>query len=273
MILINGIAEDRINISDRGLQYGDGLFETIVYRNGVLEFLDAHLERLITDCKRLKIPFQDSDDLRADLLTVCQSLRAEAVIKVIITRGSGGRGYFAGSDINPSRIVSSHPLPNYPDSYYQQGVSIRFCQHPISENTVLAGIKHLNRLDQVLARNEWHDTNIVEGLLFNNDGDVIEGTMSNVFIVKSGQLITAKLDKSGVAGIMRAQVSELANVLALPVNEATISQQELLNADEVFICNSVMGILPVSQIVDINKIYAVGTITQQLQNALQKLGK
>ncbi|MBE9532915.1 MAG: aminotransferase class IV, partial [Proteobacteria bacterium] len=123
MILINGVAEDRIDVLDRGLQYGDGLFETIVYRDGALEFLDAHLERLITDCKRLKIPFQEYyDSLRTELKSVCQSLNDDAVIKVIITRGIGGRGYFAGSDIIPTRIISSHPLPNYPDNSYQQGV-------------------------------------------------------------------------------------------------------------------------------------------------------
>lgn len=269
MILINGIAEDRINITDRGLLYGDGLFETIAYRNGVLEFFDAHLARLITDCKRLKIPLKDDKVLRAELMTVCQSLNDDAVIKVIITRGSGGRGYSIGSDIKPSRIVCSHPLPNYSENYYQHGVSVRFCQHPISENRVLAGIKHLNRLDQVLARNEWSDADIIEGLLFNSDGNVIEGTMSNVFIVKDGQLITPKLDRSGVAGIMRDQVFKLAQNAI----ETAISQQDLLNADEVFICNSIMGILPVSYIMDSNKTYAVGEITQQLQHALQTLEK
>ena len=273
MILINGVAEDRINISDRGLQYGDGLFETIAYRDGVLEFFDAHLERLITDCKRLKIPFQERESLRAELTTVCQSLNDDAVVKLIITRGNGGRGYFSGSDIIPTRIISSHPLPNYPDNSYQQGVSIRFCQHPISENSQLAGIKHLNRLDQVLARNEWNDATTVEGLLSNADGDVIEGTMSNVFIIKAGQLFTPKLDKSGVAGIMRAQVIKLAKNLSLSVSEATIKQQELLSADEVFLCNSVMGLLPVSQIIEHQKTYAVGVVTQQLQHALQAVEK
>ena len=273
MILTNGVAEDRIDVLDRGLQYGDGLFETIAYRDGVLEFLDAHLERLITDCKRLKIPFNKYNLLRAELTTVCQLLSDDAVIKVIITRGIGGRGYFAGSDIVPTRIISSHPLPNYPDSSYQQGVSIRFCQHPISENSQLAGMKHLNRLDQVLARNEWHDATIIEGLLSNADGDVIEGTMSNVFIIKAGQLLTPKLDKAGVAGIMRTQVIKLAMNLLLSVSEATIKQHELLSADEVFLCNSVMGVLPVSQIVEPQKTYAVATITQQLQHALQAIGK
>ncbi len=273
MILVNGVTEDRIKVSDRGLQYGDGLFETIAYRNGILEFLNAHLERLITDCKRLKISFKDTDLLRTELMTVCQSLRANAVIKIIITRGSGGRGYSAGLNIEPSRIISSHTLPDYPDSYYQHGVSIRLCQHPISENRALAGIKHINRLDQVLARNEWHDTNIVEGLLFNNDGLLIEGTMSNIFIVKTGQLTTPKLDRSGVTGIMRAQVFKLCKILGITVNDAKVTRQDLLNADEIFICNSVMGILPVSQLVDMNKSYAVGTITKQLQNTLKEINK
>lgn len=273
MILVNGLAEDRIAISDRGLQYGDGLFETMAYRDGTIEFFDTHLTRLLSDCQRLNIPFQQISELRDDVNQVCQSSNDDAVIKIIITRGRGGRGYSADSNAIPTRIVSSHPYPNYPDANTKTGVTLRFCQHPISENTALAGMKHLNRLDQVLARNEWQQEDIAEGLLFNNAGNIIEGTMSNLFIIISGRIITPKLDKAGVKGVMRATVMNIAKDLELIVQEDEITKQDLLNADEIFICNSIIGIWPISYIKDSGRQYPVGTITHKLQYALQEIEK
>ena len=272
MILVNGKAEDRINITDRGLQYGDGLFETIAFRQGVAEFIDAHLQRLLAACERLKIPFSQLDLLHKELETVYQSCNgSDCIIKIVITRGSGGRGYLADSNIVPTRIISTHTMPNYPESYSKKGVSVRFCQHKLSENIVLAGLKHLNRLDNVLARNEWTDTSIAEGLMFDQSNHLIEGTMSNVFIVKSQQLITPQLDKSGVAGIMRAQIIKMAKQQGLTISESTLTQDDLTNADEVFVCNSVNGIWPVNSIDDIAKTYTVGPVTQQLQAVLSKV--
>jgi len=272
VILVNGKTEDRISVSDRGLQYGDGLFETIAYRNGVAEFLDAHLNRLSLGCERLAIPFQQPDQLRSELDTICQNLTGDdTVIKIIVTRGSGGRGYFSDKDSIPTRIISTHPYPSFADSNYTMGINLRFCDQILSENPFLAGIKHLNRLEQVLARNEWSDPNINEGLMSDSHGNVIEGTMSNIFIVKLGQLFTPKLNKSGVAGIMRAQIMKLASENSLLVKEEVITQKEVNNADEVFVCNSVIGIWPVSHIADTS--YQVGPITQQLQHALQQLKK
>jgi len=274
MILVNGVAENRINITDRGLQYGDGLFETIAVRKGIAEFLDAHLNRLVLGCEKLSIPFQQMKQLQDELNTVFHSLNnTDAVIKIIITRGSGGRGYLANSDGVPTRIISTHLSPEYSASDRKTGIRVRFCQHKLSENTALAGIKHLNRLDQVLARNEWHDTDITEGLMFDQDNNVVEGTMSNLFMVSANQLLTPILNKSGVAGIMRGQIIRLASENELAVKQCLISTQQLIDADEVFICNSVMGIMPVANIIDTDTTYAVGPITQRLQQALQQTSK
>ena len=274
MILINGQADDRITIADRGLQYGDGVFETIAYRNGIAEFLDAHLERLIAGCNRLVIPFQQLELLRSELNTVCHDLAADdAVIKIIITRGSGGRGYLADSDVEPSRIISTHPFPTHPETHVTTGICVRFCQHNLSENSNLAGIKHLNRLDQVLARNEWHQPNIAEGLMSDNHGHVIEGTMSNLFIVKAGQIVTAELTTSGIAGIMRAQIMRLANENGLTVEQRAITKTEVFNADEAFICNSIIGIWPVTSIDGSETEFQVGSITRRLQHVLAESSK
>lgn len=271
MILVNGKPENRIDVSDRGLQYGDGLFETIVYRNNTAEFLDAHLKRLSLGCQRLAIPFQQLDQLRLEIDSVIQNLTDDTVIKIIVTRGYGGRGYFADKDIIPTRIISTHLCPSFPDSNYTIGVNLRFCDQILSENSSLAGVKHLNRLEQVLARNEWDDPNVNEGLMSDSHGNVIEGTMSNIFIAKSNRLYTPKLNKSGVAGIMRAQILMLASESYLTVKEDVITKDEVISADEVFVCNSVIGIWPVRSLADTN--YPVGPITKQLQHALQQLEK
>jgi len=271
VILVNGKAEDRIAIADRGLQYGDGLFETIAFRNGVAEFIDAHLQRLLLGCKRLNIPFQQLDLLHQELEAIYQKLaNTDSVIKIIITRGSGGRGYLADQSVVPTRIISTHDYPSYPKSHSQMGVTVRLCQHRLSENHSLAGLKHLNRLDNVLARNEWNDSDIAEGLMFDQTNHLIEGTMTNVFLVKSQQLITPSLNKAGVEGIMKAQLIAVTKQLGLTVNETHITQDDLKNADEVFVCNSVNGIWPVIAVIDVAD-YTVGPITQQLQQGLSRV--
>lgn len=266
MILVNGKPENRISVLDRGLQYGDGLFETIAFRNGISEFLDAHLQRLILGCERLSIPFKQLEQLRTELAIVYQQLGDDAVIKIIVTRSSGGRGYFADKNVEPTRIISTHPYPAYPQSYIHLGVTLRLCEQILSENKCLAGIKHLNRLEQVLARNEWDDPDIAEGLMCDNHGNVIEGTMSNVFIVKSGRLYTPDLSTSGVSGIIRGQIIMLTKETDLVVEECVISKQKLFSADEIFVCNSLIGIWPVRKIAD--TVYPVGAVTKRLQQAL-----
>lgn len=272
MVLINGLLDDRIAISDRGLQYGDGLFETMAFRAGKIEFLEAHIARLIDGCRRLNIAFSHAESLINELNIVRQSLGDnDAIIKIIITRGSGGRGYLASSGIEPTRIISTHSLPSYPAHYSQAGVKIRLCKHTLSENSALAGIKHLNRLDQVLARNEWHDSDIAEGIMLDHARNVIEGTMSNVFIVKAGKLLTPLLDKSGVTGVMRAQIMLLTAELNICAVETKIHIDEFMAADEIFISNSVIGIWPVSEMN--NTFYFAGPITQHLQHVLLQAKK
>jgi len=271
MILVNGQAEDRIAVSDRGLQYGDGLFETIAYRNGSFEFLQAHLNRLILGCTTLGINFEQLQQLETEILSVGEQLNQDAVIKVILTRGSGGRGYLASSDMMPTRIVSSHPMPTYPEQHRSNGVVVRFCKHLLSDNAQLAGIKHLNRLDQVLARNEWDDTSIAEGLMTNAQGHVIEGTMSNLFLVLNNTLITPTLTNAGIAGVIRAQLLLLADNYGLNVEQREITRDDIKAADELFVCNSVIGIWPIRLIEQ--QPYAVGPVTQLLQSLLAKCDK
>ena len=269
MILVDGTVSDSISVLDRGLHYGDGLFETMVYKDGSIEFFDHHLNRLMLGCKRLGIIFTSLSSLKQEINTVCEQTKGDAVIKVIITRGQGSRGYLPPKNAVVTRIVSSHPYPHDLDRCHDQGITVRICQHRISENANLAGIKHLNRLDQVIARNEWHDEAIKEGLMLNSEGYLIEGTMSNIFVVSKGQLITPKLDKSGVAGIVRANIITLATKQNISVKEDNICQQTWLDAEEIFICNSVIHILPVTRIIGNSKTYPIGVVTRQLQQLLK----
>ena len=274
MILINGESKEHIEISDRGFQYGDGLFETIEVRDGQAVFLDAHLERLNSGCQRLYIPFPDVDLLRLEADRLCRQWvhtahSGRAVLKIIITRGSGGRGYRQPDDIKPTRLLSLHPYPDYPATYLEQGVVARFCITRLGLNSVLAGIKHLNRLEQVMARAEWTDPGIQEGLMLDADGYVIEGTMTNLFYVKDNSLCTAVLARSGVAGIMRGIIIKLAAEQGLSVIEHAFTKEELLAADEIFVCNSIIGIWPVRQIETAQ--FSVGPITKNIQLQLDSL--
>lgn len=272
MILINGQPENRIPVSDRGLQYGDGLFETLAYRRGELEFLHQHLTRLLKGCERLNLRFTELDSLRAELITLCAQTAEDSVIKILLTRGSGGRGYKAPSDNEPVRIISSHPMPAYPEAN-QSGVAVKLCEHRLGLNPSLAGIKHLNRLEQVLARSEWEDSAISEGLMFDINNHLIEGTMSNIFIVKDKQVLTPAINQSGIAGIMRAEVLSLTEKCQVPCHERTLTLDDLLEADEVFLTNSIIDIWPVITLVEQAKTWTHGPVTKQLQSALKIIAR
>ncbi|TRW89506.1 aminodeoxychorismate lyase [Candidatus Methylobacter oryzae] len=273
MILINGESKNHIEISDRGFQYGDGLFETIEVRDGQAVFLERHLERLNSGCQRLHIPFLDTELLRCEAGRLCREWTRgqhsfRAVLKIIVTRGSGGRGYRQPDTIQPTRVLSLHPYPDYPQIYSEQGIVARICTSRLGLNPSLAGIKHLNRLEQVMARAEWNDSSIQEGLMLDFDEHVIEGTMTNLFYIKNNNLYTAILTQTGVAGIMRGVIMMLAADHGLSVVEHTFTKNQLLSADEVFVCNSIIGIWPVKQIE--RTYFSVGPVTRNIQIQLDR---
>lgn len=271
MILINGQPEDRIDARDRGLQYGDGVFETIAFRNKHFEFLEAHIARLTLGCQRLKLPVTSADIslIRMELQQFAAMLDADAVIKIIISRGAGGRGYQYADNMPVTRLISSHPLPVYPPAY-QQGVAVRICQQRLAINPQLAGIKHLNRLEQVLARNEWRDNAIAEGLMLDTADHLIEGTMSNVFLFKQGALLTPDLSQCGIQGVIRGFLLDYARQQGWPVYESRLTVADLRQADECLLCNSVIGIWPITQLASSAQQWPLGPMTQKLQQSLSQ---
>lgn len=247
MILVNGESRHTVDVTDRGFQYGDGLFETIEIKQGRPVFLQHHFKRLEKGCDLLGIPFPGARLLTEEIQQLLQN-SSRAVLKLMITRGSGGRGYRQPEKIKPTRIVSLHPFPDYPDHYQLNGVKARFCHHRLSHNPILAGLKHMNRLEQILARAEWEGPEIQEGLMLDMDSHVIEGTMSNLFLVKKNKLYTPKLDRCGVAGIIRNILMEASVRDGFDVSQNIITTHDVISADELFLTNSVIGIWPVRNI-------------------------
>ena len=270
MFLINGQNKTHIDVIDRGFQYGDGLFETIEIFNRKPVFLDFHLKRLATGCDRLLIPCPAAPILAAEANQLSRQApeQGRAVLKIIITRGCGGRGYQQPENISPTRVLSLHPFPEYPVHFWSEGVNARLCKTRLAINPLLAGLKHLNRLEQVLARAEWKDSSIQEGIMLNTQDIVVEGTMSNLFYIKNSIIHTSGLQQCGIAGIMRDIIIKLINLNGFSLLEHDFSSQALFAADEVFICNSLIGIWPVKQID--GQRYAIGSITKKIQGLLNR---
>jgi len=260
MMLINGEHKNSLDVTDRGLHYGDGLFETIEIIQGQPVFLQQHLTRLKKGCRVLKIPFP-SEALLLDEIAQVSTAAKHGVVKVMLTRGSGGRGYRQPDTIQVTRLVALHPFPDYPESHQTQGIKARFCELRLGLNPVLAGLKHNNRLEQVLARAEWFDE-FQEGLMLNLNEHVIEGTMSNLFIVKDQVIYTPEIKLSGIKGVMRKIVIELAKQHNIALQKALLTREFVLAADEIFLTNSVMGVWPVKSLED--KVYPVGGMTQTI---------
>lgn len=269
MILVNGTEQDSIAVSDRGLQYGDGLFETIAIADGRPRLWHAHMARLADGCRRLALP-QPDQRLLADEAARVLGDRQRAVLKLIITRGSGGRGYRQPDNIRPARIMIRHPWPEHADRGH--AATLRLCRTPLSCNPALAGIKHLNRLEQVIARSEWNDESIDEGLMCNLQGEMIEGTMSNLFMVREGELLTPALNDCGVAGVMRRTVLELGDALGLPCRQVRLRPDAMSDMQEVFITNAIIGIRPARAFETTE--YGDNPLTQRLKQALrERLGR
>lgn len=264
---VDGQPADSVPLKDRGLAYGDGLFETIAVKAGQPVLFDRHLQRLDEGCRRLALA-ADSAVIRSEVLAYAAAL-GDGVLKLILTRGDSLRGYGINPDAAVRRILQGSPPATYPQAYGTDGIRLFPCATRLSEQPLLAGLKHLNRLEQVIARAEWQDAAHAEGLMLDMSGRVIEGVFSNLFLVCNGLLLTADLNRCGVAGVMRAEVLHHAQALGVPVAVADISLEQLQLADEVFVCNSVYGIWPVRGCAAMS--WPVGPLTRKLQAIVRAL--
>ena len=264
-VLVDGQAAGTVSAFDRGLSYGDGLFETIRFVGGVAPLWSRHMQRLRDSGERLRLPVPDAALLLRETLIVADGLE-QAVVRITMTRGPGERGYAPPPSPQPTRIVAAFAAPAMTGDAYVDGIRLRWCETRLARQPLLAGMKHLNRLEQVLARAEWSDPSFADGLLCDTNGNVISATMANLFAVIDGVLVTPSVDQAGVAGVARAEI--LASQSAVHVGE--LSRKDLLRADEVFLSSSVRGILPVQAVGD--TVYVPGPVSRALQRHWRGLG-
>lgn len=246
-MLVNGELGNLISIRDRGLLYGDGVFRTMRVTNGQSQHWPLHYQKLQHDCTVLGIAYPDFAQLSAELENLLSN-QTDCAIKLIVTRGISTRGYAPSTQTTPTHIWDVAPLPDYPAEWATHGIKARLCQLRLSQQPRLAGIKHLNRLENVLAASEWNDAEIAEGLLMDADGNVIEGVRSNLFVVLNGTLTTPSLLGCGVAGIQRDRVIAWANTNNVPLEIRSLSWDEVINADELFVVNSLIGVWPIREL-------------------------
>ena len=257
--LVNGEISTFIATTNRGLNYADGLFETLVVHNTRPRSWQAHMDRLNAGCERLGMEMPPQAVLLREVQTVSAGL-THAVVKIVLTRDGRGRGYTPPRNRPSNRIVSAHDYPNGVVELAREGVKAQICELRLALQPALGGIKHLNRLEQVLASAEIRDSSAVEGVLLDWEDHVISAISANIFLVIEDRLLTPRLDRCGVRGIVRGQI--LAS-FGHRCEQRRIHVDMLWEADEVFICNTVRGIVPLTAIND--QEYKVGPVTRELQ--------
>ena len=275
-VLINGAASGGISPLDRGLHFGDGVFETIACLHRRPRFLSLHLERLAHGCRRLGFAPPAAQLLREEVERLAAA-QERSIIKLIVTRGPATvRGYAVSGREQAARVAIRYPWPVEDPVSQQQGVSVRMAAMRLGENPALAGLKHCNRLEQILARTEPRAAaagEAAETLMLSHSGNLISGTMTNVFLVdgpsQSPRLRTPTIDLCGVAGVMRRVVLREAARAGIPTTECTLSPDDLTTAAEVFLTNARVGIWPVAQLEE--RMLTPGPMTRHLQGLLQPL--
>jgi 4-amino-4-deoxychorismate lyase len=270
---LDGAPSTSLSVFDRGLQFGDGLFETMRFRNGVINFLVLHLERLQLGLSRLRLPIAMAR-IERDLQALCEELVsrhiADAIIKLIVTRGVSPRGYSPDLATSASLILQVYPYDPR-EALQQHGAALTLCQMRLADQPALAGIKHLNRIENVLARGEWKQQ-FHEGLMLNQQGDIVEGTMSNVFFVEGSAsagwvLYTPVVDRCGIDGVMRRVVLQIvASRPGMDVRESAISQARMQQFSAGFLTNAIIGIWPIKSLC--GRPFEIVPAIRDLQQAL-----
>lgn len=260
------IPGEGVPFDDRGLAYGDGVFETVLVRNGVPVLWDYHRARLARGAEVLGFPAPRQADLERPLAKAPKGL---AVLKLVVTRGSGGRGYLAPDPPEPRLRWQLSPFAPAPSRWWE-GVRVRHCRLRLGIQPVLAGIKHLNRLENVLARREWQDPDTAEGLLCDSEGRLVEATGMNLFWQREGRLETPRLDHCGVAGTLREALKA-----RVELHEVAAGPEVLGDAEALWLGNSVQGLWPVTRLDDpdgrVQHRWSLGSPHRWLQAEAQAL--
>ncbi len=272
MIWVNGEHCDSLPVMDRGLQYGDGVWETLAVRQGKVMQRAAHLARLQRGVTALAIRGFEPDRLLQYMECAIEAVdhrHVNVVLKIIVTRGSGGRGYSPRGCDQPTYIVTLYPWPDYPEHFSRRGVDLMLCQTRLSRNSALAGFKHLNRLEQVLARSEVGQ-DFQEGLVRDTADQIIEATMSNLFLVRDEtRLVTPSLQNCGIEGIARSCIISVLLDMKVDVVVMPLTLEEVVQAKGLFLTNSIIKIWPVKQFQETT--YNIPAVVRRLQERIQNL--
>jgi 4-amino-4-deoxychorismate lyase len=272
-VLVNGAPAGEVSVLDRGLHFGDGVFETIACLERRPRFLALHLERLARGCRILGIPDPGAGLLREEIEHLAGGAQ-RSIVKVIVTRGPASvRGYAVSGSERATRVTIRYSWPVEDPVLWRQGVSVRLAAVRLGENPALAGLKHCNRLEQILARNEPRAEEAAEALMLSQSGKLICGTMTNVFLVDgpahAPRVRTPAIDSCGVAGVMRRVVLREAARAGLPVDVCELCPADLAGASEIFLTNARVGIWPVRRIGE--RTLLPGPLTHRLQELLRPL--
>lgn len=246
-MIVNGQQTTQINIADRATQYGDGCFTTMAVDFGDVAHWEAHLTRLKNSCDRLYIAFERWDELRHWVFELAHNYQS-CVIKVMISRGEGGRGYGIAGTGNPSYIITRHDMPAHYSTWRNNGIELNVSTITLAKQPLLAGLKHLNRLEQVLVKRELEQDAFHDCIVMDTDNLIVETSAGNLFWHKDDTWFTPSLSYSGVEGVMRNHVIELFKAMGSQILECRNSLDILQQASEVFVCNSLMGVVPVNAI-------------------------
>jgi 4-amino-4-deoxychorismate lyase len=238
--LVNGRQQNQIDIENRGLAYGDGLFTTAKIVDGKIQYLSSHVQRLLVGCEKLALIAPNTVELTKQLRVVATQYDL-AVLKVIIIAGSGGRGYARSTEKKNELIIMVHDYPTHYDELAIEGVTLGNSRQQMGINPMLSGLKHLNRLEQVLLRQELTNSKEDDLVVTNVNDEVIEATSANLFFWLNGQLCTPDVTNSGVNGIMRQTI--LQKYPEILIKKVTVA--DLASSPAMFICNCVMGVMPV----------------------------
>lgn len=266
---LNGQVTDAPLAQDRGLHYGDGVFETVLFIAGQAPLWPWHVRRLHAGCARLGIEAPDPEVLWREARVLLRD-QARAVIKIICTRGAARRGYAPTEGSPPTRLLLRYPYTDLPEDWKRHGVDLRWCDTRWPLDPTLAGIKHLNRLHQVLARAEWRDPAIYDGLCLDTDGHVIGATSANVFVWTGSALVTPDVSRCGLSGVCRAALLErLQGRYAIRIQP--LYQEQLVSAQAIFLTNAVRGVLPVRRLAQ-HTYAAPPQVVSDARQALLELG-
>ncbi len=272
-VLIDGIAGGALSALDRGLHFGDGVFETIACLQGRARFLSLHLERLAKGCRALGFAPPAAGLLREEIGRLAAA-QERALVKLIVTRGPATvRGYGVSGREQATRVTIRYPWPVEDPALQHRGVSVRVATLRLGENSALAGLKHCNRLEQVLARGEPEAAAADESLLLSRSGKLVSGTMTNVFLIdgppQAPRLRTPAVDVCGVAGVMRRVVLREAARAGISAMECELLAADLAAATEIFLTNARVGIWPVGRLQE--RKLTPGPVTRRMQSLMQPL--